>query len=270
MPRSVDDEVARRTPVRNCAVVDFRGAGVVGSSGNCAVVDFYGPGSAGGTTEPGTARPRLMGMRRRAAPALAATFSALLVVGFGASDAAAAPTCSCASGSVRERVDQADVVLVGSATARRPADPGPDDPPQESEYDVRVDRAVKGTVPGRVIVRSVGGSGMCGFDMSVDTPYLLHLTGSGASYETGLCSGNVRATDADVARAAREVRPQDRGVVVPAATPSPDPRSPAATSPRAATRTVVVLGAASAVLVLIGTVALSWGRRHRRGARGLR
>jgi hypothetical protein len=127
----------------------------------------------------------------------------LFAVGLAGLPVQQVAACSCAQATAAQAAEFADAVFAGTAVEDRPlgADSGPvgaiaatkplPAPFGQTLYTFDVDGVAKGPVGGRIEVLAGGDSASCGMSFAVDERWLVFTTWDGATYSTGLCSGNV-------------------------------------------------------------------------------
>lgn len=103
-----------------------------------------------------------------------------------------AAACSCVSATTEEYADRADVVGVGTITAREdPADPtGSGD---DATWTIDLDRVFKGSPGPRVEVASAVSGASCGWDhVQVGAAIILFATVDGDRLRSNLCDGTAQ------------------------------------------------------------------------------
>lgn len=101
--------------------------------------------------------------------------------------------CSCIVMTFSEAAEQAEVVFVGTVTARedgKQTEFGPG-----IDYTFAVDEVYKGSAPAEAVVRTADNSAACGFDFDEGETYLVMASSSAAGLETNLCTGTTLAGD---------------------------------------------------------------------------
>ena len=191
--------------------------------------------------------------------------SALLALVLAAAAALIAPStcaaCSCIVQTFDEAVERAEVIFVGTVTARA------DGPTSEFgptiEYTFAVSEVYAGSAPAEAVVRTADNSAACGFAFEEGATYLVMAQSGAAGLETDLCTGT--ALVSDVAEADLE------SLGTPSAPSGAAPGSSGSTGGGGSTgeasgpgRTWLVAGGAGLGALLAGAL-LWWQRRRQPG-----
>jgi hypothetical protein len=189
-------------------------------------------------------------------------FAALLVL-----PTAPAWACSCASSTVTESVERADVVLLGRLSksdgpSRVGLSPSSDDPWQ---YTFAVNEVYKGRAAGTTHVVSPASSASCGLEgLLPGRDYIVFAQAQGRELRASLCGGSDLAGSglvADVEAVTGSGHPPVRAEVVDPAAPLPGAVAPA----REGAWLVPLVGGLALALVLAGLLLAVVRRGRRRG-----
>lgn len=183
-----------------------------------------------------------------------------VLVGVGAGPAFG---CDCASGSVKNFVGYADVIVTGTLTEM-------DDPPQQEvvssmdpiTYTVDVDQTFKGDVAPQVVFTSAMSGASCGLEnMQADRRYAFFLNTAGDGLDANLCGGTAPTSQQLEKLIARWTGPPDTlpASAAPAAAPAETTPSDRSTSGSSASLPWIVGGA----VLLAGVGILLWAHRSR-------
>jgi len=123
--------------------------------------------------------------------------AALAIAGLLFTNTRAAYGCSCVPSSTQQKVENTDVIVIGTVV-RLVEDPdervGTD---LEVDGIVSVERYLKGSGPSEIEVDDPPSGGLCGFldQASAGRRYLFFLKGEGAHFSTSSCAGSIPITE---------------------------------------------------------------------------